>query len=87
MDHEICILPDGTIRCLYHDALKPIFRGGKGKFRRASHVDPKMTEKGVGWFVDLSPVKGPELGPYKTRDAALKAEIKWLEKNRLARPM
>jgi hypothetical protein len=33
------------------------------------------------WWADLTPVDGPVLGPYNTRDYALKEEIEWLDKN------
>ena len=33
------------------------------------------------WWADLTPVNGPVLGPYNTRDYALKEEIDWLDKN------
>ena len=32
----------------------------------------------TGWVADLRPVSGPVLGPYRRRDAALRAELDWL---------
>jgi hypothetical protein len=48
--------------------------------RRASHVEPD--EHGE-WWVDLSPVNGPILGPYPPdqRHRALQDEVSWLNQN------
>ena len=33
------------------------------------------------WWADLLPVNGPVLGPFNTRDYALKEEIEWLQEH------
>lgn len=79
METLISIRPDGAIVFLHADpivaALRPVAAGVK--VRRASHVEP--TDDGTGWIADLSPVNGPTLGPFESRDAALKAEAAWIE--------
>lgn len=82
-EHEIVIMPDGTIHFLYYDNLKPLLKIGKSKVRRASNIDP--TKDGQHWFVDLAPVGGPKLGPFDTRDIAIHEEVSWLNKNRLGK--
>lgn len=84
MDYDIFILPDGTIRFLYYDELKPLI-SKQTTLKRASHVDPEMTTNGPRWFVDLAPSSGPKLGPFLTRDEALDAEVQWLVENHLHR--
>ena len=37
------------------------------------------------WWADLSPVKGPKLGPFNQRRDALTAETKWLDEDWLTR--
>jgi hypothetical protein len=50
---------------------------GELTIRRASFVEPD----GGNWYVDLSPVEGPILGPYALRSQALQAEALWLEQH------
>lgn len=71
----ITVDPQGTCRFLWSDDLADLAEGGK--VTRASHVErsPK------GWTADLSPVTGPELGPFRLRSDALDAEIAYLEAN------
>lgn len=67
--------------------------GGEISIRRASHVEPwselsdaakqavppdARTASSVAWYVDLTPVSGPVLGPFTTREAALEIEKAWL---------
>ena len=44
---------------------------GKPAIRRASHVEPAGDGQ---WWADLSPVRGPKLGPFALRSDALAAE-------------
>lgn len=83
MEHDIFILPDGTIRFIYYDSLKPLLSVGASEVKRASNIDAKITKDGLKWFVDLFPVDGPFLGPFEDRNSALDAEVKWLVGNRL----
>ena len=57
---------------------------GPLSIRRASHVEPDDTGQ---WHADLSPVKGPKLGPFLLRREALAAEREWLERHHLGRRM
>lgn len=72
------ILPDGSMQFLYNDDLRPLMDEGKSKVTRASDVEPNEEGK---WTADLSRVGGPLLGPFEFREAALAAEVAWLEAN------
>lgn len=81
---KIVITPDGALRFVYRDELQPLLAVGRARVDRASHVEPSYLEKapaGVAWRADLSPVTGPSLGPFSTRQAALDAELAWLNAN------
>ncbi len=76
----LAIEPTGRIRSLYDDALREVFAAlGRVTVSRAGHVEP-VTAGGetIGWQADLSPVGGPVLGPFATRQAALDAEQTWV---------
>lgn len=76
---RLLIDADGTARCIHDDVLADILRGlGPLRIKRASHVEPN--DAGL-WVADLSPVDGPSLGPYATRQEALEAEAEWLNAN------
>ncbi len=77
---QLVISSTGTIRCLYDETLD-LHTLGKLSISRGSHVEPN---KDGQWFADLSPVGGPQLGPFSTRSTALTAEIRWLEENWLS---
>jgi hypothetical protein len=66
--------PCGHIRCLYGEAIDLALLG-LVSIRRASHVEPD--ERGR-WTADLSPLRGPVLGPFLARSAALAAEEAWI---------
>ena len=51
---------------------------GPARITRASDGEPD--EQGR-WLADLSPVRGPVLGPFDRRSEALGAEVVWLEAN------
>jgi hypothetical protein len=51
---------------------------GQPAIARASHVEPDGDGQ---WWADLSPVEGPQLGPFQRRTEALGAEQTWLEVN------
>ncbi len=74
---ELIIETGGTVRCIYDETvdLSPL---GQPIIRRASHVEPGNDGK---WYADLSPVRGPDLGPFDRRSDALAAEVKWLRDN------
>jgi len=78
---EVTLVVDkaGNNKTLYTEAIN-LRAFGKLDIKRASHVEPDA--KG-DWWADMKPVHGPKLGPFKTRSAALKAEVSWLKKHRL----
>ena len=46
---------------------------------RASHVEPcDLPDGRKAWTADLSPVRGPTLGPFSSRKEAVEAEQVWL---------
>ena len=71
---------EGVMHFIWNDNLVPLLETGAGTIRRASHVEP--TPRGL-WGADLSPVDGPMLGPFRTRQEALDAERVWLNENYL----
>ena len=79
---QMLIMPDGTLRCLYDEAIDLAALGAL-QIQRGSHVEPD--DRGQ-WWADMSPVSGPRLGPYPRRSQALTAERVWLEANWLTPP-
>ena len=76
---QLVVAPDGSIRCLYEEFLDLASLGAL-TISRASHVEPDLHGQ---WLADLSPVRGPVLGPFLRRSEALLAEQRWLEAKRL----
>ena len=75
----ITIMPNGTLKFIYDDQLKPLLSEGKAIIKRVSHVEPTPDNR---WQADLSPVvPGTILGPYNTRREALQAEVEWINNN------
>ena len=74
---EMVIQADGTVRCLYDEAID-LAALGPLRIERGSHVEPNP---GGRWTADLSPVDGPILGPFDRRTEALDAERRWLERH------
>jgi len=70
------------IRFIYNDNLSGLMDQGKTEIKRASHVEPENGK----WVADLSPVKGPKLGPFDRRSEALEAEVDWLLANKIPTP-
>lgn len=80
MSITIQIDGNGVIRHLSNDRLDAgMNNAGPVLARRASHVE--ANENGFGWYVDLSPVGGPILSGFITREEALEAEVTWLTEN------
>ena len=75
---KILIDKHGNAHHIYNDDFK-LDKLKQYLICRASEVEPGQN----GWYVDMSKVKGPLLGPFKRRDEAIAAEIKWLEENYL----
>ena len=65
----------GGGHCLYSEMME-LTSLGSVSIQRASHVEPDIEGK---WWADLSPVGGPDLGPFTLRSEALDAEQAWLE--------
>jgi len=78
---QIVIEKDGSCRCLYGEELD-LHALGRLSIERGSHVEP--THNGQ-WIADLSPVDGPQLGPFVNRSQALGAERDWLIEHWLLR--
>jgi hypothetical protein len=71
---QLVIETDGTLRCIYDEAID-LMQLGAAQITRASHVEP---DDDGHWFADLSPLGGPRLGPFMRRSEALDAEVAWL---------
>ncbi|MCH7725882.1 MAG: hypothetical protein IH991_05290 [Planctomycetes bacterium] len=78
---RLVIKPDGSVRCLYDEAVD-LSSLGSLTIQRGSHVEPDATGR---WLANLAPVDGPVLGPFNRRSEALSAEREWLEQNWLCR--
>ena len=74
---QLVIDPTGQVRCIYSEVID-LTALGQVSICRASHVEP---DEAGQWWVDLSPVAGPRLGPFTRRAEALATEIDWLERN------
>ena len=72
---QLFVKSDGTIRCLYDEQID-VGVIGRLRVERASHVEPDRLGR---WWVDLTPVRGPHLGPFQKRSIALLAEKRWIE--------
>jgi len=79
---QLLINAAGNGRCVYSDVIN-LRRLGRLNVRRGSHVEPN---EGGRWTADLSPVNGPFLGPFSSRQEALEAELAWLEEHWLEHP-
>lgn len=71
----LVISPSGTLTFIYDDELQPLVSEGDATISRVSHVEPNSAGC---WVADMSPVGGPELGPFDLREEALTAEKLWL---------
>ena len=80
---QLTIQPGGVVRCLYAETID-LATLGPMAIERASHVEPTPSGQ---WLADLSPVKGPVLGPFSQRSQALAAEAAWLHSHWLERPL
>ena len=80
---ELFIAPNGRVKAIYGEEI-PLEELGNMSIARASFVEP---DPGGGWQVDLSPVHGPVLGPFRYRSLALDAERQWLLAHHFPNPM
>jgi hypothetical protein len=74
------VVKGGVIRAIYDDALTGLMRNGKVKIERASHVEPNDSGFCL-WSADMTPVGGPKLLGFRTRQEALDAEREYLDRN------
>ena len=74
---HIVIENDGTVRCLYDEALD-LAQLGNLQIQRGYHVESDQHGR---WLADMSPVESPLLGPFNKRSGALAAEAAWLTSN------
>ncbi len=70
------VVKNGTIRAVYDDALTALFKDAAVDIQRASHVEP--ANPGESWTIDLTPVGGPTMLYFGTRQQALNAEVDYL---------
>ena len=71
---ELMINSSGDIRCVYGEEVN-LSELGRLSIQRGSHVEPTTDGQ---WTADMSPVLGPQLGPFDCRTKALEAEVAWL---------
>lgn len=76
---KLVVKDGGTIRAVYDDALTVLMRGAKVKIARASHVEPNDSGFCL-WSADMTPVGGPKLIGFRTRQEALDAERDYLDR-------
>jgi hypothetical protein len=79
---DLLVTPEGAVKAVYSELLDLAVLG-RPVIARASHVEPDAEGR---WTADLSPVRGPVLGPFTRRSEALEAERAWLDENWLTRP-
>jgi hypothetical protein len=79
---QLRVDPDGRLHCIYAETIDLACLGTL-TIRRASSVEPD--EQGR-WWVDLTPVGGPRLGPFQRRSQALDTEQQWLNQHWLMAP-
>ena len=71
---KLVIDETGAVSFIYTDELRGLLTEGVATIKRVSHVEPAAG----GWTADLTPIKGPVLGPFVTRAEALAAEVDYL---------
>ncbi len=71
---ELVINSSGDIRCVYGEEVN-LSELGRLSIQRGSRVEPNADGQ---WTADMSPVQGPQLGPFDCRTQALEAEVAWL---------
>ena len=76
---KLVVKNGGEITGIYDDELVGLMvDAGSVKTTRASHVEPASNG---GWYADMSPVGGPMLRGFITRQQALDAEVLYLNQH------
>ena len=70
---KISVDTEGIMTAIYSDSLAPLVEEGTADIKRVSNVEPCPG----GWKAYLN--DGTVLGPFKLRQEALDAEVKYLE--------
>ena len=73
-EHTVTIDENGVVTMIYSDEMRDLMDEGVAEIKRVSNVEPGPD--GL-WTADM--LNGDILGPYKYRQDALDAEIKYLE--------
>ena len=73
------VRPDGSLEFIYSDDARALLSEGSASVTRASVVEPRSGPQGIEWTADMATSSGPVLGPFTTREEALRAEVGWLE--------
>lgn len=74
---QIYFRPNGDAQCVYDEKID-LTQLGQVDIKRASHVEPDPEYPGC-WYIDLTPVGGPRINGFASRNEALAAEVEWLE--------
>lgn len=75
---KLVVRNGGEINSIYDDDLIGLFVDAASvKIARASHVEPSRN----GWYADMSPVGGPKLEGFLSRQQALDAEREWINQH------
>jgi len=80
----ITVKPDGTMQFVHDDRLRGLLHQGAASIKRASNVEPGDLIQGqdpLKWYASMALSCGPLLGPFDTRQAALDAEVEWINTN------
>lgn len=78
-DYLISANENGDLVFIHDDDLVELLSGlGPTVTTRASHVEPGPDGK---WYADMSPVSGPQLGPFDRRREAIDEEVEWIKEN------
>lgn len=77
-------LGEAAIRRASHVDIAADLRPAARDWLRQHAVDADLSP--LNWWADMLPVNGPVLGPFCTREIALKHEAAWLEQHGLPIP-